>query len=165
MARSLRLVLSTPLLWLPLACAGAADPVESTNAGMASLTSAKYADAYRSFNEAIEAMGPEHPQYVRARTGRAEAGAHFNPEQAVEDYLELAQSSAEVGGREVEKFASVLKQAGSYSQAVVLLDRASKLFPEDTHLRDLFEQYERDASKEASPAELETLAGLGYAGG
>lgn len=165
MPRSLRLALSASLLLLPIACGGAVDPAESTDAGMTALSSAQYADAYRAFNEAIEAMDPEHPQYVRARTGRAEAGAHFNPEQAVEDYLELAEIHADVGSREIEKFASVLKQAGSYSQAVVLLDRASQLFPEEGRLRELFEQYERDASKEASPAELEELAGLGYAGG
>lgn len=152
-------------LALASACAGDVDPVAATDTGMAALSGGDYADAYRSLHSAVEAMEPGHPQYLRARSGRAEACAHFNPEQAVEDYLDLAESHEAVGPREIEKFASTLKQAGSYSQAVVLLDRASQRYPEEDRLRELFEQMKIDADKDASPEELDALAGLGYAGG
>ena len=148
-------------------CGGSADPAALTDSGAQSLGSGKYAEAAAQFDEALKGMAGDtnNDQYLRAKWGIIEAGAHVSPDRAVTEFLTLVKAnSATMSAKDYAKVGSWLTDAKNYVQAINVIDAGVKAYPETpsliAQLKDIQKKVEASGDEDAANA----LGGLGYLG-
>jgi hypothetical protein len=150
-------------LTLVAAC-GSASPTELTDRGYVALGQSDYGAAADHFQAALKGLESDDPYFTRSSMGLVRALAHFQPEQALDQFLEFATSNPE---RASEKdYANISKEmfdAGGQSEAIRLLDSGVKRF-DSSDLEVLMDHFEEESMKSGNPEALAALEGLGYLG-
>ena len=148
-------------------CGGAADPASLTDSGAKALGSANYAEAAAEFDAALAAMAGDtnHDQYLRAKWGIIEAGAHVAPDRAVTDFLSFAKAnSATMSEKDYSKVGSWLTSAKKFTQAITVVDAGVQAYGESPTLISQLKDIEKKAKAAGDTDAAGALSGLGYLG-
>jgi len=155
-------------LTLLTACGGGAtDPADAADAGYRALGTQDYAAAEAEFESALAAIGEDtaHPTYVKAKLGAIQTACRTDAARAQAELVELAVVLPDqVTERTYADIAGRLGDAGSFAEAVALLEAGKQRFPESATLDGLGKKLQKQAEKAGDSDALEALSGLGYAG-
>jgi hypothetical protein len=149
-------------------CAGSSDPRVLTDEGTKALDSGDYADAAKSFDAAVAALGPDtaNPEWLRAKLGAIHARTQLDAGKAKDDFLALAAANPDkITADHFNRVASRLGTAKKLDEAIAVLDAGKKAFPGTKHLDALGKELVRSAKESGDAAALDSLKGLGYVGG
>ena len=155
-------------LTLLAACGGGAtDPGDATDAGYRALGTQDYASAEAEFESALKAIGEDtaHPTYVKAKLGAIQTACRTDAARAQRELVDLATALPDqVTERTYADIAGRLGDAGSFSEAVALLESGMQRFPESATLDGLGKKLLKQAEQAGDSDALDALSGLGYAG-
>ena len=163
----MRLRLFLPLLLLVLPACGSPDPRALVDEGSKALNSGQYADAARSYEKALAAIGEDskNPDWKRAKLGLFKAQAHVDPGQAKDGFLQFAAAApGTVKDDDYNLIASELGAAENLNEAIAVLEAGKKAFPESVHLDALGQDLVKRAAESGDEGALDSLKGLGYVG-
>ena len=155
------------LLTLLAACGGESTPAEATDAGYRALGSRDFTSAEADFELALKAIGADtaHPTYVKAKLGSIQAACETDATRAQSELIDLAAAMPDkVTERTYADIAGRLGDAGSFDEAVALLEAGKQRFPESATLDGLGRKLHKQAEKAGASGALDALSGLGYAG-
>ena len=154
-----------PALALALAavgCGGPDDPASLTREGYTRLNSGDRAAAQESFEDALAALEPSDPTYLRARLGLAEAKAEDAPGEAKQIVLELSRTH-ELEEVDFQRVTTVLVGSGHFEEATELVVAGMQAYPESTKMAEL-RDHVGDAASRSGEGVPDSLKGLGYVG-
>jgi len=159
MSRSIAL-LAALALSLTASCGGGGDPKED---GFSALQSGDHAGAAKHFQAALDARTSADADFVEVAVARCQALAHTDADAAKAEFMKLA--GANGTKLEINDYTIViseLQSAGNFLQAIDVLDVAIKKNPEAPKLVKVKDKLVAESQKNADPAVLEKLKGLGY---
>lgn len=163
MKSSLIVVLALSLF----ACGGSSDPKALNEEGSMALSSGKYAEAAKSYEKALAALGTDtaSPEWHRAKLGWIQAEARIDGAKAKSEFLKYAQASpSKVTDSDYSLVASKLGDAGKVEEAIEILEVGKRAFPESLHLDALGKDLANRAKASGASGALDKLKGLGYVG-
>ncbi|MFT5287559.1 MAG: hypothetical protein ACI8TQ_003747 [Planctomycetota bacterium] len=148
-------------------CGGASDPAALTDLGAKALGSGDYAEAAAQFDAALSAIAGDtsNDQYLRAKWGIIEAGAHVAPDRSVSDFLSLAKAnSATMSEKDYSKVGSWLSSAKKFVQAITVLNEGVQAYGESPTLINQLKDIKKKAEAAGDADAAGALSGLGYLG-
>jgi len=161
--RALRSVAA--VLGLVLAACGSSDPLTLNDEGIAALTRGDSRGALAKFDAVLAQQGVHPDQRFRAAFKRSEALTHIDPARARDAFLDLARTErAEVLEDDYSYICSKLLAVGATMEAIDVMDAGSKHYAGSPKMAAIQQAVKSAAQRESSPAALEKLKGLGYAG-
>lgn len=152
---------------LALAWVGACAPAESSDPiadGRDRLRASDFQGAAASFEQALALEPTESARVPQLRLFYAQAVAHFDPDRALRDALDLIHST-QVRDNDLAEVVVALRESRSFQQSLELLVASVETHPESARLDYEYDATARDASKQGGPDALAALKGLGYIGG
>lgn len=157
----LALALSTPL-WTT-SCGGAADAASLISAAETDLNSGKYDDAVSGFEDALAGLALEDPEYFQAKMGHIKALIYGEPDQARDEFLELAEALPEhIDVQKYKIVGTLMTEAKHFQQAIAVLDAGNKTFGNPESLMRAVAHVAEAAENDGDENSLGALANLGY---
>lgn len=149
------------------ACGGASDPKALNEEGSMALGSGKYADAAKSYEKALAALGTDtaSPEWKRAKMGWIQAETRIDAAQAKAEFLKYAKENpTQVTDADYSLVASKLGDAEKFEEATELLAAGQVVYPKSTQLDALGKDLANRAKASGASGALDKLKGLGYVG-
>jgi len=156
-----------PFLLLLLPACSSSDPRTLVDEGSKALNSGQYAEAAKSYEKALAAIGEDskNPDWKRAKLGLFKAQAHVDPAKARDGFLQFAAAApSTVKDDDYNLIASELGAAKNLKEAIAVLEAGTKAYPESVHLDALGEDLAKRAQESGDEGALDSLKGLGYVG-
>ncbi|MFT4539884.1 MAG: hypothetical protein ACI841_005092 [Planctomycetota bacterium] len=145
------------------ACGGSSNPAALKNEAFAAMASGDAGGSVAKFDELLEGIDKNAPDFIEVSVGRCQALAAVDPEKCQTDFLALAGNSGNsITDKDYSAVVSHLVSNKEFTPAIMIMHDGMKRFPESPNMQKLLESVTAASSKD--PAAKSLMGGLGYLG-